>query len=326
VKGTFTAAVLAELESISRKSIWKYFDLITGTSTGGIIAIALGLGVPASEILGFYLVNGPVIFPSIGVKKKSQHFFRWLLRTKYCQEPLLNSINAVTGNRRLGDSKVRLVIPSFNAVNGDVYLFKTSHHGRLRRDYLRPAVEVALATSAAPTYFPAFVGKDGLGCIDGGIWANCPVAVGVIEAVSVLGQQLDDVQVLSIGTTDEPYDVTEVRRNTGGALRWGFYSKDLIGLLMHAQMKASIAQAKVMLNADKFPERFVRVDEVTKPSRFKLDNASLIPDLRALGAAKARHVANAIERQFLDEVAEPFIPCHSLEGLKMVESKALLAN
>jgi patatin-like phospholipase/acyl hydrolase len=145
---------------------------------------------PAAEILEFYVEKGPVIFPAMGVRKKSQHGLRWLFRAKYGQDALRNSINAVTGNRRLGDSKVRLVIPSFNAVNGDVYLFKTSHHDRFRRDYLRPAVDVALATSAAPTYFPAFVGKDGLACIDGGIWANCPAAIGVIEAISVLDQQL----------------------------------------------------------------------------------------------------------------------------------------
>ena len=305
VKGTFTAAVLSEMESISKKRIYTYVDLITGTSTGGIIAIALGLGVPASEILDFYVTSGPEIFPGIGVEKKSQHFLRWLFRSKYGQEPLRNAINAVTGNRRLGDSKVRLVIPSFNAVNGDVYLFKTAHHDRFRRDYLRPAVEVALATSAAPTYFPALVGGDGVACIDGGIWANCPATVGIVEAISVLGQGLEEIEVLSIGTTDEPYDVPEARRKKGGILRWGHFSKDLIGLLMQAQMKASIAQAKVMLQG-----RFVRVNETARPERFKMDDASLIPDLRALGATTARHQANEIERVFLHEPAEPFVPFH----------------
>ncbi len=315
IKGTFTASFLAELESMTKTPIHKYFDLITGTSTGGIIAIALGLGIPASEILDFYVKKGPEIFPAIGIKKKSQHFLRWMFRTKYGQKSLLNAIGSVTGNRKLGDSKVRLVIPSFNAVNGNVQLFKTSHHPRLRRDYLRPAVEVALATSAAPTYFPAFIGEDGLACIDGGIWSNCPAAVGVIEAISVLGQDLKDVHVLSIGTTDVPYHVSEARRQKGGVLRWGLFSKDFIGLLMQAQMRASIAQAKVMLNYDEEPHRFHRIDEVTNPSRFSLDSVSGIPDLRALGAETARHQASVVQRLFLDKEADPFVPCHSLPCL-----------
>lgn len=309
VKGTFTAAVLSELESIFQKSIYKYFDLITGTSTGGIIAIALGLGVPASKILEFYLTKGPEIFPSIGVSKKSQHFLRWLFRTKYGQDPLRNAIHAVTGNRRLGDSKVRLVIPSFNAVNGDVYVFKTAHDDRFRQDYLRPAVEVALATSAAPTYFPAFVGRDGIACIDGGIWANCPATVGIIEAIAVLGRRLEDVEVLSIGTTDGPYDVSPVRRKKGGLIRWGHFSQDLIGLMMQAQMKASIAQAKVMLNG-----RFFRIDELARPARFEMDDASLISDLRGLGVTKARHEATEIESRFLDGPAELFVPVHHYDS------------
>jgi patatin-like phospholipase/acyl hydrolase len=312
IKGTFTAAFLAEIESMLGVSLYKYFDLITGTSTGGIIAIGLGLGVPASEILDFYVEKGPEIFPAIGIKKKSQHLLRWLWWTKYNQKPLLDAISAVTGNRKLGESKVRLVIPSFNAVNGNVQLFKTSHHERLRRDYLRPAVEVALATSAAPTYFPAFIGKDGLTCIDGGIWSNCPAVVGIIEAISVLNQNLQDIDVLSIGTTDEPYHVPESRRRKGGVLRWGRFSKDLIGLLMQAQIKASIAQAKVMLNYDEQPDRFCRIDEVTDPSRFSMDGVSGISDLRALGAEMARHKASVIKRLFLDEEADRFIPFHAL--------------
>jgi uncharacterized protein len=312
IKGTFTAAFLAEVEVMTKTQIYKHFDLITGTSTGGIIAIALGLGIPASEILDFYVKKGPEIFPAVGIKNKSYHFLRWLWWTKYSQKPLMRAICSVTGNRKLGESKVRLVIPSFNAVNGNVQLFKTSHHPRLRRDYLRPAVEVALATSAAPTYFPAFIGDDGLACIDGGIWSNCPAAVGVIEAIAVLGQDLNDIEVLSIGTTDSPYHVSEKRRRKGGALCWGLGSKDLIKLLMQAQAKASIAQAKVLLNVDEHPERFLRIDEQTHPSRFDLDNASNIPDLRALGAEMARHQSSIIERRFLNEEVEPFIPCHAL--------------
>jgi patatin-like phospholipase/acyl hydrolase len=312
IRGTFTAAFLAEVEAMYNKKIYQHFDLITGTSTGGIIAIALGLGIQASEILDFYVKKGPVIFPAIGVKKKSQHILRWLFRTKYSQIALLNAISSVTGNRKLGESKVRLVIPSFNAVNGNVQLFKTSHHPRLRRDYLRPAVDVALATSAAPTYFPAFIGEDGLACIDGGIWSNCPAAVGIIEAISVLGRDLKDIEVLSIGTTDVPYHVSEQRRRKGGVLRWGLFSRDFIGLLMQAQQRASIAQAKVLLNVDEHPQRFHRIDEQAAPDRFQMDNAASIPDLRALGAEVARHQASVIDRQFLNEKAEPFVPCHPL--------------
>ena len=70
IKGTFTASVLAELEKMTGKRIADYFDLITGTSTGGLIAIALGLGIPAREVLDFYEKRGPEIFPSMGVQNR----------------------------------------------------------------------------------------------------------------------------------------------------------------------------------------------------------------------------------------------------------------
>src|SRR5262245_25643315 len=63
VKGAYTASVLATLESLTGKSIGQHFDLITGTSTGGIIAIAIGLGIPLARIRELYVNKGPVIFP-----------------------------------------------------------------------------------------------------------------------------------------------------------------------------------------------------------------------------------------------------------------------
>ena len=167
----------------------------------------------------------------------------------------------------------------------------------LRLPFLRPR--------HLPTFRP-LPAKMALACIDGGVWANCPATVGIIEAIAVLGQRLEDIEVLSIGTTDEPYDVSEVRRKKGGLIRWGHFGNDLVGLMMQAQMKASIAQANVLLHG-----RFLRIDERTRPSRFQMDDASQIADLRGLGTTKARHDANRIEKEFLNQPAELFVPVHA---------------
>ena len=83
-----------------------------------------------------------------------------------------------------------LVIPSFDLGENAVYLFKTPHHERLRRDFRVPIWAVAMATSAAPTYFPAFrLPSDHVRLVDGGVWANNPAMVGVTEAVSMFGRR-----------------------------------------------------------------------------------------------------------------------------------------
>ena len=62
IKGVFPTSVLATLEDSTGENIANYFDLIVGTSTGGIIALGLGLGLSAKEILAFYEESGPLIF------------------------------------------------------------------------------------------------------------------------------------------------------------------------------------------------------------------------------------------------------------------------
>lgn len=303
IKGTFTAAVLAELERMTGKRIADHFDLITGTSTGGLIAIALGLGIPAQELLAFYEKKGPEIFPLVGLHGRIKQGWDRLWRPKFSAKPLQDAIGSVLGNRRLGESKQRLAIPSFNAVNGDIYIFKTAHHERFRQDYKDPAVNAALATSAAPTYFPAFRHESGLSFIDGGVWANTPVTVGIVEALAVMEKSVTDIELLSIGTTDSPFYVDDKQR-TGGIADW---NANLIFVQMQAQSAGAIAQAKVLLR-----ERFVRVNATTHPGRFSLDNASQISELKALGITEARHRENEIRQRFLDIPADPFIPIYSL--------------
>jgi patatin-like phospholipase/acyl hydrolase len=317
IMGTFTAAVLAQLEEMTGKKVVNHFDLITGTSTGGIIAIALGLGIPAKEVLDFYATKGPDIFPSTGITRRLRNILRWAWRPKYSQGKLQDAVRSVVGDRLLGESRCRLVINSYDAVRGDVHLFKTAHHERFKMDYKVPAAEVAMATAAAPTYFPAFTGNGGLTHIDGGIWANCPATVGLIEAIAVLGRNPADVDILSIGTTTEPFHISG-RRRRGGLLFW---NKGLIDMLMQAQVAGALAQAKVLTG-----RKALRINTVTRPKRFQMDDSRQIADLKALGIAEARQHEDEISQRFLDVPVDPFTPFHQVASTASVTPTQVLVQ
>ena len=159
----FSAAVLARLEEDLDLRIVDHFDLIAGTSTGGIIALGLGLGMSPRQILEFYTGHGPQIFRDRSRLRGVRHF----LRAKYAAKPLRSALTEVLGDRKFGESSKRLVITSYNMRADDVYLFRTPHLPSLTRDWRESAVNVAMATSAAPTYLPS-TGLDGNRLVDGG--------------------------------------------------------------------------------------------------------------------------------------------------------------
>jgi patatin-like phospholipase/acyl hydrolase len=161
IMGAFGAAVLAEFEvdcrRVTGKGLTDQFDLITGTSTGGIIAIGLGMGASPEQILGLYRDRGSRIFPrASGLDGWLPGFFRNVLGPKYSPDALRQAIEGVVGQKTLADAKTRLLVPAYDATMGRVYVFKTPHvPPGDARDADKRAVDVALATSAAPTYFPA---------------------------------------------------------------------------------------------------------------------------------------------------------------------------
>ena len=299
IKGTFTVALLAELEKMTGKNLVQYFDLITGTSTGGIIALALGLGIPLGDVLQFYVMRGPRIFPCTGIHRRILTAIRHALCPKYSHDVLRNCFAEVFGVRKLGESKCRLVIPSYDIVSGGVHLFKTAHHEKFRQDYLVDAVDVAMATAAAPTYFAAYSRNNGLRLVDGGVWANCPAAVGIIEAIGYLRRSPTEIDLLSVGTTASPYDVPRGQGNGG----WLLWNKEIVELQMRAQVDGALAQCEVLTD-----HRLLRVDSIVKPGRFTLDDPSHIDELQALGEQTARHRAEEINSRFLCEPVEPFKP------------------
>ncbi len=146
IKGAFGASLLADFEETLGEPLVDYFDLIAGTSTGGIIALGLGLGLSAADILAFYEEQGPVVFDG------GRGLVGRLVGARYDSRPLREALQSVFGDRVLGEAKTRLIIPATNLDTGEVRVFKTAHHERFERDYKAHVVDVALATAAAPTF------------------------------------------------------------------------------------------------------------------------------------------------------------------------------
>lgn len=217
LKGLFTAKLLSDLETDLGLRVAEYFDLITGTSTGAIIAIGLGLGLSAGDILKFYREKGAAIFDAPGYG---------ILKSKYESEPLRSALSGVFGEKKLGDSKNRLVIPAFNIQRREVKLFKTRHSSRFLRDSKMKAVDVAMASAAAPTYLPSFIDDSHIEYIDGGVWANNPALVGLIEAMTVLQIDRSKINLLSIGTTREVNRMDSIKADAGRA-QWALPLSDI---------------------------------------------------------------------------------------------------
>ena len=295
IKGVFPASFLATVEDTIEDNIANYFDLIVGTSTGGIIAMGLGLGLSAKEILTFYEESGPYIFGG----NRFLRSLRWLGIAKYSSKKLKEKLSICFNQRKLGDSVKRLVIPCTNLETGEVHVYKTAHHPRLQRDYKEEAIEAILATTAAPTYFRPHKSPSGTPLTDGGIWANNPVCVAVIEAISVLNWSRDSIRVLSIGCTTEPLKINWGRRSSLGIIYW---AKKLINLFMLTPSNAALGMAGLLIGHD----NIIRIEPVVPRGRFSLDQTMEISSLKGLGDSEARKALPTLNKIFLNDHAEPF--------------------
>lgn len=227
IRGIIPAKILSLIEEKlnqegKENQICDYFDLICGTSTGGIIAIGLALGMRTSDILSLYKDKAEKIFP-----KKYGKFWRLLLnRPYYDHTALKKELTAAYGEVddeavRMGHCRTRLCIPVYDVNEGCMHVFKTPHHKDYSRDYQIPAVDVALATSAAPFYFDSYDfdykrSDNGKECgykslVDGGIFANNPCVIGYVEAVRALRVPAEELAILSLGTGDCMYKDTPQR-------------------------------------------------------------------------------------------------------------------
>jgi len=250
IKGLYTAELLRRCEVTFGKGelVARHFDMIAGTSTGGIIALGLGLGIPTAEILAFYRDDGRRIFPPLPRHwvGKARQLWRWALGPKLNHEELDSALKHRFEDHLLGCSMTRLVIPAFMVPKTEVAVFKTDHHEDFRNDHLTPMWKVARSTSAAPTYLKGLEHEEsGRIFIDGGVWANNPAMIAVVDALSAYDLSFDQILILSIGTGNPPFELRKPAVFLG-LVAW----REIIKAAMFLTTDNSTAQVKLLLGPD----------------------------------------------------------------------------
>ena len=314
IKGVFACAFLAQIEEFLESEgkdpkLHTYFDLIAGTSTGGIIAIGLAMGFSARQILEMYVSRGPAIFAqdqrgTAGIRQRLLSLRKTVSGPTYSRQALQDGLTSILQNRRLGDAKTRLVIPSVHAETLAPYIFKTRHSARFARDHTELAVTVALATAAAPTFFKGLTTPSGVTTLDGGLSANNPIAIAVSEAVGELNWTPKGVRVLSISCTTEPTSLRPDASKPDMAFGKG------IAALMSAQNQMAIGMAHILLgdHGGNQHKAIYRVDTAVEPGRYALDKTSEIASLKSLGSAQARIRSADLAPVFFTQPADSFTP------------------
>ncbi len=299
IKGLYTARMLAhwEDEILNGEPIGSRFDLITGTSIGGIIACAIAAKIPMRKVVEMFEVRGPEIF-----KKRKFSTLSSLFRPSYQQEHLKSSLTSLLPENMLYRELQRpLLIPAFNMTTGKLKVFKTPYKASWINDAGLRVVDVALATSAAPTFFQLAQLDDG-GYADGGICANAPDLIALHEAEHFLGRTLESISLLSLGTTTGSVALSPHANLAMGSISWMFPDKKLIKAFMASQEQLALGIVK-----QKLGDSYLRIDwerSAEQENALGLDKVSgqTIANLKQLGLSDAKSKVHLVTPFFNHEV------------------------
>ncbi len=327
VRGLFTINVLAEIERIIEQKtgqkdvkIGEYFDLITGTSIGGILALGLAAGKSARELEAVFREQAPLIFPP---RRSWVNKFRAAFSPRYRSQPLFNAVANMIGTKTtFDDLDRRVMIPTVNLSTGKPQFFKTPHNPMFNRDGRIALIDAAMATSAAPTYFkPHHCKVLDAYFADGGLVANNPSFIALHEVFRDMESDFPDVtvsnvKILNIGTLGEEYTVSptalEAKRNNGYFGLWGLGER-LVLTTMTANQQLHKAMLERELRSHSASDNYVYLDDTVPneaASDITLDNArpGSLRNLASRGKQLATNefTKNIRLQAFFKEFAAPF--------------------
>lgn len=252
IRGVIPARILTELEKIAGKPICELFDLLVGTSTGGIIALGLvrpnGEGKPshrAEDLVRLYEDFGPAIFR----RSLLRIVANWgsLLEEKYPTEYLKKVLDDYLGETRFDQALKPVMVTSYE-IERRMALFFKSWLANTERRYNFLMAEIAQATSAAPTYFEPMKIETGderkyFALVDGGVFANNPAMCALAEARR-MHPEATEFMLLSLGTGEYSEQIYYDEAKGWGLAHW---ARPILNVMMDGIQDTVDYQLKMML-------------------------------------------------------------------------------
>jgi patatin-like phospholipase/acyl hydrolase len=274
-----------------------YFDMIAGTSTGGILTgLLLHLErYSAQKAIKLYTERGKEIF------SKSRRSICGLVIPKYSTRGIDSALADVFGDRKLSELSRDCLITAYDLNDCKAAFFRRSDaRDDTKRDYLLR--DVARATSAAPTYFYKKKMDDGKRFIDGGVFANNPSLCALVDVIYFNKIELKDIFVLSIGTGEEPLKKKQLKHKH---FSFGVdVALQSIGIMLNSAEHVVHTQMENLFESAGYRENYIRIDPVLNTADFDMDN-SKDKNINNLKADAQKDIGK--QRNLLDKIIEKLI-------------------
>ncbi len=279
IRGILPARFLHELEVRTGKPVCKIFDLIAGTSTGGILALALSRPgrknspkYSALDVMKLYENEGRNIFSKSPWKTAMS--LGNIVDAKYDEKGIEGVLQKYFGNTRISESLTNVIVPSYELEQRTPFFFK-SKKARDDSNYDFLMKDIARATSAAPTYFDclklkAYPTVDYLALIDGGVFANNPAMCAYAEAKKIFGKN-EDIIIVSIGTGQMTRRIRYEESKDWGVIQW---ARPLLSIVFDGVSGSVEYQLKMLLSDDPNLKRYFRFQTRLDTGNDNLDDAS----------------------------------------------------
>ncbi len=263
IRGIIPAIILAEIEKRTRKRVAEIFDLMAGTSTGGIVIARLCKkdkpGNPqysANDLVELYQEYGAYIFKSSFFRRS---ILSWFNCAQYPHKNIESVLDKYFGEDILKNTLSKVLITSYDIHNNRPFFFKSWKEGNIKlKDALR-------AATAAPTYFvPKYlkINQKEMVLVDGGVFANNPAACAYASGKRLFPN--DDILLLSVGTGRTDRSIEYANSKRFGKIGW---IKPLLNVMFASGLDCVNYQMNQVIG-----NRYVRIQSQLKIASPDMDN------------------------------------------------------